>query len=48
MIVSASRDSDPKVQIAIRVDPDVLAALKTAGPGWPSRMNAALRAAMPG
>lgn len=38
---------DAKVQIAIRLDPDVLAAFKAGGPGWQSRMNAALRAAMP-
>lgn len=37
-----------KVQVALRIDPDVLAAFKAGGPGWQSRMNAALRAAMPG
>lgn len=43
---AGSTKADAKVQIAIRVDPDVLAAFKAGGPGWQSRMNAALRAAM--
>nr|WP_295666650.1 BrnA antitoxin family protein [Sphingomonas sp.] len=42
-----STKADAKVQVALRIDPDVLAAFKSAGPGWQSRMNAALRAAMP-
>ena len=42
-----STKADAKVQIAIRVDRDVLDAFKAKGPGWQSRMNAALRAAMP-
>jgi uncharacterized protein (DUF4415 family) len=32
-----------KEQIAIRVDRDVLSAFRVDGPGWQSRMNAALR-----
>ncbi len=32
-----------KVQISIRLDPDVLDALKSGGKGWQSRLNAALR-----
>lgn len=36
-----------KVQVALRIDPDIVAAFKAEGPGWQSRMNAALRAGMP-
>ena len=36
---------DAKVQVSLRIDPDVLAAFKAGGAGWQSRMNAALRAA---
>lgn len=32
-----------KQTIAIRIDPDVLAAFKATGPGWQTRMNEALR-----
>lgn len=32
-----------KQTIAIRLDPDVLAAFKATGPGWQTRMNEALR-----
>ena len=32
-----------KRTIAIRLDPDVLAAFKDTGPGWQTRMNEALR-----
>lgn len=32
-----------KRTIAIRLDPDVLAAFKATGPGWQTRMNEALR-----
>ena len=35
--------SGNKEQIAIRFDSDVLAAFRAAGPGWQTRMNAALR-----
>ena len=35
----------PKKSITLRLDPDVVAAFKSAGPGWQSRMNAALRKA---
>ena len=33
----------PKVSTTIRFDPDVLAAFRARGPGWQSRVNAALR-----
>lgn len=35
--------SGNKEQVAIRFDNDVLAAFRAAGPGWQTRMNAALR-----
>ena len=35
--------SGSKEQVAIRIDNDVLAAFRAAGPGWQTRMNAALR-----
>ncbi len=35
---------DAKVATTIRFDADVLAALKATGPGWQTRINAALRA----
>lgn len=42
--VGRPRGSD-KSQVALRIDNDVLAAFRAGGPGWQSRMNAALRAA---
>lgn len=39
------RSAAPKVSTTIRLDPDVIAAFKEDGPGWQSRMNAALRRA---
>jgi uncharacterized protein (DUF4415 family) len=38
----------PKEQISVRLDPDVLAALRATGPGWQARMNEALRKAFGG
>jgi len=35
--------SGTKEQVAIRFDRDVLTAFRTAGPGWQTRMNDALR-----
>ena len=35
-----------KEQINVRLDPDVLARLREAGPGWQSRINAILREAL--
>ncbi|MFO1268969.1 MAG: BrnA antitoxin family protein [Rubrivivax sp.] len=32
-----------KEQVAIRLDPDVLVAFRSGGPGWQTRMNAALK-----
>ena len=34
-----------KTQVSLRVDDEVLAAFRAEGPGWQSRMNAALRKA---
>lgn len=36
----------PKEQISVRIDADVLAALRSAGPGWQSQINDLLRQAM--
>jgi len=35
----------PKEAVNIRLDPDVVAHFRAGGPGWQSRMNAALRKA---
>jgi uncharacterized protein (DUF4415 family) len=35
----------PKEAVNIRLDPDVLAYFRGTGPGWQSRINAALRKA---
>ena len=35
--------SPTKEQVAIRIDPEVLAAFRPDGPGWQTRMNAALK-----
>ena len=36
-----------KAEVKLRLDPDVLAAWRASGPGWQTRMNEALRRAMP-
>ena len=38
--------AQPKAALTMRVDADVLAALKASGPGWQTRINALLRAAV--
>lgn len=38
--------ANPKEQVSVRLDGDVLAALRRSGPGWQARMNAALRKAL--
>jgi uncharacterized protein (DUF4415 family) len=35
-----------KEQISVRLDPEVLAALRAAGPGWQSQINVLLRQAL--
>ena len=37
---------DAKKSITLRLDPDVIEAWRGSGPGWQSRMNAALRNAL--
>lgn len=39
------KSAQAKVSTTIRLDPDVLEAFKKDGPGWQSRINAALRKA---
>jgi uncharacterized protein (DUF4415 family) len=36
----------PKQQVTLRLDQDVIAHFRSAGPGWQSRINAALREAI--
>lgn len=40
------RLDNPKKQIALRIDPDVIDRFKAEGAGWQSRMNEALRKAV--
>ena len=37
--------ANAKVDVKLRIDPDVLEAFKAEGPGWQTRMNDALRRA---
>lgn len=37
------RSPNPKKQVTLRLDPDVLHAFRSTGKGWQSRINAALR-----
>ncbi len=39
------RSATRKVPLKLRLDPDVVKAFRATGPGWQSRMNAALRRA---
>ena len=43
---AGSMKADAKVSTTIRFDPDVLEGLKASGPGWQTRANDALRAAL--
>jgi uncharacterized protein (DUF4415 family) len=38
----------PKIATTIRLDADIVAHFRQGGPGWQSRINAALRAALKG
>ena len=38
--------ANPKQQISVRLDPDVLEALRASGPRWQARMNEVLRKAL--
>jgi len=40
------RSDARKEQVSVRLDPDVVAKLRAAGPGWQSRINALLRQAL--
>lgn len=40
------RVAHPKMMVSLRLDQDVVAALKATGPGWQSRVNALLREAV--
>ena len=40
------RLAQPKASLSMRVDADVLAAFKSSGPGWQTRINALLRDAV--
>lgn len=40
------RAENPKQQVTLRLDPDVVERLKADGPGWQTRANAALRKAV--
>ena len=39
------KSAAPKVSATLRLDPDVLDSFRATGPGWQSRINAALRKA---
>ena len=39
------KSAAPKKPVSLRLDPDVLAHFRASGPGWQSRINAALRKA---
>ena len=41
--VGRPKKTAPKQAVNIRLDPDVLAHFRAGGPGWQSRINAALR-----
>jgi uncharacterized protein (DUF4415 family) len=40
------KSDNPKRRITLRLDPDVVERFQAGGPGWQSRMNAALRKAV--
>lgn len=40
------RSERPKVAVKLRLDPDVLEAFRATGPGWQTKINAALREAI--
>lgn len=42
---AGSRNAASKSQVTLRLDADVIAAFKSGGPGWQTRMNDALREA---
>lgn len=40
------KSDSPKVAVSLRLDPDVIDHFKAGGPGWQTRINAALREAV--
>lgn len=38
------RSAHPKLHVNLRLDSDIVAAFKSTGPGWQTRVNGALRA----
>lgn len=42
------KSANPKQLVSVRLDPDVLAWLRSTGPGWQTRVNGLLRAAKDG
>jgi uncharacterized protein (DUF4415 family) len=42
----SARAGAAKEQISVRLDPDVIAKLREAGPGWQTQINALLRKAL--
>lgn len=44
-VIERGRPKSPltKEKISVRLDPDVLSALRASGPGWQTRMNVLLR-----
>ncbi len=40
------QSGSPKQQVTLRLDADLLASFRSGGPGWQSRINAALRKAL--
>jgi uncharacterized protein (DUF4415 family) len=43
---AGSVKADAKQAVSIRLDPDIIAHYRATGPGWQSRVNAALRKAI--
>lgn len=41
--IGRPKSENPKVQVTLRLDPEVIAAFKEGGPGWQTRLNATLR-----
>lgn len=44
--VGRPRKAAPKVSVKLRLDPDLLEALRATGDGWQTRVNESLRATM--
>jgi uncharacterized protein (DUF4415 family) len=44
--IGRPKADDPKKQVTLRLDSDVVAGFRATGPGWQSRINAELRKAL--